>query len=510
MEIYVLIDDKPQGPFTRELVRQYLKAGQFKPTDLGAYAGQSDWKPLSVLMQSWAASSSGKEIDKTSKPKPAVLIAAIGVVFLLGVACFAFWKFHVKSNWTAMRVVTPAGRDWPNSYSDLNVWYVEPPEGLNAASYFLKGLNEIQITAADQKSADLPVLGEGALPPTGTALSSQNRSAIATVLHRNEAIWAELEQGVSSEQARYPIDLNKGPDTLLPHLGKIKKTAQLAELRAMMCAEDNQPQEAANTLLISLAVAQSVKDEPIMISQLVRDACFAIETSSLQYVVNSTTLSSADLERLSTAFAKVESAEIQGEGFTRAFIGERASSLSLFDMPSDKLQEILKNDGSDSGLIRRFGAKVTENLPMQRAYTEETFNHALEIRREPFPQRLAVDDYFTARAALAAKKELRLCQILIPAMGKAVKREAAGLANLRLAQTAIALEQYHQANAEGYPNSLSALAPKFLPKVPDDPFNGRPVHYQKAGDGYELTCTGQDPAKPLTFKVVKPLKPVVL
>jgi hypothetical protein len=49
MEIYILINDKPQGPYTRELVQRHLKSGQFKVTDLAAYAGSSDWQPLSVM-----------------------------------------------------------------------------------------------------------------------------------------------------------------------------------------------------------------------------------------------------------------------------------------------------------------------------------------------------------------------------------------------------------------------------------------------------------------------------
>ncbi len=515
MEIYLLIDDKPQGPYSSEVVRQYLKAGRFKPTDLAAYAGQADWKPLSVITKSWAQDSPGVStrsaaFENSSKPKPAALIAGVVLVILVVAAVFAFLKFHARSNWTSMKVVTRAERDWPNSYSELNEWYVEPPEGKNAATYYLKGLYALQITDSDSKSADLPVLGQASLPPPGTQLSAQNRAAIATVLQRNDRIWAALDEGMNFEQARYPIDLNLGPETLLPHLFKIKRTVQLAELKAEVSADDNQTQTAADTILESLAVAQSLRDEPVMISQLVRAACFAIETSTLQYVMNSAALSSADLERLAKAFAKVESTEIAGQGFTRAYVGERASSFSLFDTPPEQLLALLKKEGFDTGLLLRQGSNVVQNLQAQRDFAEETFNHALAMRREPFPQRLEVDEYFTSRAGLSAKNKIYLCQMLLPGLEKAGKREAAGLGNLRLAQTAIALEQYMQANAGSYPNSLSALTSKFLPKVPADPFNGRSIHYQRTGDGYELNCTGQDPAKPLSFKVVKALKPVVL
>jgi hypothetical protein len=293
--------------------------------------------------------------------------------------------------------------------------------------------------------------------------------------------------------------LNRGSETLLPHLIKIKRAAQFAELKATLSADDHQPEAAADTLLVSLAVAQSLKEEPLLISQLVRDACFAIETSSLQNVVNSVALSSADLGRLSAAFAKAESAEVAGEGFTRAFVGERASSLTFCDLPPDKLKDMLKSEDLPRDLATK---DMAQNPKAQRAFAEESLNHALSMRKEPFPERLKVDEYFVARASLAKNKGFYLCQMLLSGFGKVTKREAAGLANLRLAQTAIALEQFRQAHAGSYPDSLAALVPTFLRAIPADPFKGQPMHYDKNADGYNLRSTSQDAARPLFIKVV--------
>jgi hypothetical protein len=503
MEIYVLINNEPQGPYTRELIRAYLKSGQLRPADLAAYAGRADWKPLSVLAQSWGAGTA-QSSPASAKRRPIVMVIASTAALLIIAGGFVFWTMHHK---TTGGGVAYSERDLPKTLAELNTWYVEPAEGQNAATYFAKGFEQFEITDADQKSKDLPIIGAASWPPPGTPLSARARASITAFVQRNDTAWSALEQGVSFEQARYPIDLNRGPETLLPHLAKIKKTAQFAQLKAALYAEENQPKAAADTLLVSLSVAESLKDEPVLISQLVRVADHAIGVATLEGMMNSVALSPDDLERLSAAFAKVELSQTSGEGFTRALVGERVMSLSLFDLPPDKLQAVIKADQRQNNLSDAAIGKMLENLTAQRAFAEDTFDHALTLRRKAFPERMQVDQYFSARANEATTR-YPLCQLLLSSMGKSTEREAKGIANLRLARTAIALERYRREHGGSYPDSLSALVPKFLPEIPVDPVKGDAINYQKSGEGYELTSSPINSPKPLSFKVGTPPKPV--
>jgi hypothetical protein len=47
-----------------------------------------------------------------------------------------------------------------------------------------------------------------------------------------------------------------------------------------------------------------------------------------------------------------------------------------------------------------------------------------------------------------------------------------------LARTAIALERYRFARGE-YPESLDALSPQFITKLPHDVINGQPLYYRR-------------------------------
>ena len=56
------------------------------------------------------------------------------------------------------------------------------------------------------------------------------------------------------------------------------------------------------------------------------------------------------------------------------------------------------------------------------------------------------------------------------------------------AQVACGLERYHLAHGE-YPESLDALAPQFIEKLPHDIIGGQPLHYRRMDNGKFLLCS---------------------
>jgi len=58
--------------------------------------------------------------------------------------------------------------------------------------------------------------------------------------------------------------------------------------------------------------------------------------------------------------------------------------------------------------------------------------------------------------------------------------------------TSLALKVYHDENGS-YPSSLGALVPKYLIKIPSDPFAASgSIKYLKSGSGYALYSVGPD------------------
>jgi len=84
-----------------------------------------------------------------------------------------------------------------------------------------------------------------------------------------------------------------------------------------------------------------------------------------------------------------------------------------------------------------------------------------------------------------------ISKLLLPPFSSAIIKEATGLAEVKAAQTALAVERFRQANGK-LPEKLSELVPQFLPAVPDDPFDGQPLRYHRLDKGYVVYSIGSD------------------
>ena len=81
--------------------------------------------------------------------------------------------------------------------------------------------------------------------------------------------------------------------------------------------------------------------------------------------------------------------------------------------------------------------------------------------------------------------------LLVPTLGKMQNihdRKGQVRRNERLAFALAA----HRLDTGRHPDALAALAPKYLPNVPDDVFSGKPLVYQRTAFGYLLYSVGDN------------------
>jgi hypothetical protein len=72
--------------------------------------------------------------------------------------------------------------------------------------------------------------------------------------------------------------------------------------------------------------------------------------------------------------------------------------------------------------------------------------------------------------------------MLLPSLGRIAEKCAYAQSSVDLARVACALERYRLANGQ-FPDTLDALAPKFIAKLPHDLINGEPLKYRRTDDG---------------------------
>jgi hypothetical protein len=82
--------------------------------------------------------------------------------------------------------------------------------------------------------------------------------------------------------------------------------------------------------------------------------------------------------------------------------------------------------------------------------------------------------------------------MVFPAISTCVMKIARIQAQVDLARMACALERFRLAHAN-YPETLDALAPQFIEKIPNDVINGQPLHYRRTdNDSFVLYSVGWD------------------
>jgi hypothetical protein len=82
-----------------------------------------------------------------------------------------------------------------------------------------------------------------------------------------------------------------------------------------------------------------------------------------------------------------------------------------------------------------------------------------------------------------------LIQLFLPALDKVQRSTDTSRQSFNNVLAAFALAWYHAENGK-YPADLKALAPKYLPQVPQDLFSAKPLVYRPAANGYLLYSIG--------------------
>ena len=100
---------------------------------------------------------------------------------------------------------------------------------------------------------------------------------ILQALEKFEVTMAELTQaGKERPLCRFDIKYEAHFASLLPHLGPLRNFAKNFALRALAHSGNDDPEAALADIRMSLFLAESIKDETLLISHLVRIACLQI------------------------------------------------------------------------------------------------------------------------------------------------------------------------------------------------------------------------------------------
>jgi hypothetical protein len=339
-------------------------------------------------------------------------------------------------------------------------------------------------------------------PPTNSILTNSFPIApqlqtpaddVLLALSKYDSVIEEIRQASRLSYSRFPLSYNSEDSfsILLPHLGALKTSVQTVRLRSVAELQKNQTELAGEDVRLGLYLANSIRTETFPISQMVRLSMLEIALqpvweglaehrwSEPQLIAQDEELAKLDLladcqkAQKSAIFFSAEEANYlrRHRDYAKQFghlgintVTDIQYKFALYRyMPGGRFyQSALKNGRT---LMKYFPAVNHDTMTISPALIRQADDNARAGVRFVDPLD-ALNKMFNAEFF----------------MGNFMKQIAAGQSSVDLARAAIALERYRLAHGE-YPESLDALAPQFMEKIPHDIIGGGPLKYRRTSDG---------------------------
>ena len=354
------------------------------------------------------------------------------------------------------------------------------PDEENAAVMYLKAF---ELTSTKQGTEDSGVIGmfpsrkERAKDPT-----LWNKAA--EVLPRYQGVISLVEQAQTRPKCRFPVNWGRGYNALFPHLAPVRRLAQLLRAQALIDAKAGKMDEALRSTGLAFKLSDSLKDEPNLISQLVRITVVGIAARTFTEVLEYGGIDESQARRLYGTLSGIN----MDTSMVTAMRGERVFGILAF-------QEVRKNSPlwrsvEDSGSLPRvvhtwfwrpmLYADEMYFLRMTDSAVRRVSLPYWEFSKHPDPYR----DQEPPKYAF-------LSGMIMPVYTRARSAAARVQAQLAGSEIVLTLEAYKDRYG-GYPASLDELKARLGWPIPEDPFSDNDFIYRREGNSFLLYSIGEN------------------
>lgn len=413
---------------------------------------------------------------------PVVTVVAAAVVFLA-------WQGKARREAEAkIAAIRAAGE--PASGAELNGYYRLPEGTADTAGLWIEAMAALSGPTFEDDAAEIPLVGhleeeEDRVPPPGEAW--EKRNAVEAFLDKyTPSLDLMHEAADKGGAARYPIDFTRGFDTYASHLDCPCRASRLLTLQARTAAYRGDTPHVVRSVRTMFRLAESLRHEPTIVSQLVRYAVLGIACGQLNELPAIVELSGDDLALLAEELARID----LEPGFHASLLGERAVNIDLF-LAGDA--EELGFDRDGPGLIRVLPHH--EDLCLYLDQMDAVIAAAklpppadraeAEALRDGLQRTFSADPFAMARYPFASTAMAGLYNYV--GSGSRRRTEAVCLAT----RVSLAVRRHSRQHGE-LPKTMRHLVPEYLDAVPTDPFDGKPMRYVVEPGGYMVYSVGED------------------
>ncbi len=376
-------------------------------------------------------------------------------------------------------------RGLPLTTVELDDFYRVDPEREDITAELLKALTIADDVTVQPMAVSLPIVGSGREPPA--AEWGQLNEAEAYLAHHQKLLDLLATLPGRRVTVRYPADYTLGLHVQLPHLNQVRHAGRVLQLQWHVDMHRGRPEAAVNRILEMLALSETLQREPIMVGQLVRSALNGVALKMLADTLERASVSDADLARLQLALRHFHPEQV----WSQALQGERAALYSASSVP---LSMIASNPPT------RQQAEAAADRPPLRphdaALALRLFRRMEIANDSSIREAIAMGDEIDLELkSLAASPTKRLFHLqttmLMPALSAASQSVARNAATLQSADVGLAAVRFRRVN-QVWPQSLAQLVPEYLPKIPLDPFDGKPLRFDVTEREFKVYSVGND------------------
>ena len=339
-----------------------------------------------------------------------------------------------------------------------------------------------------------------------TQQQTQAALAILEELKIYQPVLDELRAASTKPRIRYPVDykLDEPFSILLPHLSRIKGT--VLELGLQSCAElaADRTEDAFKDVQLMLWLTESVRDESFLINQLVRIACLQITTQTIWEGLAQHKWTDAQLQTLEERLGQIDFFS----NIERSMNMECASGITTIEWVRTKGSiSVFLNAGEDNGVPGPISGFLIGRLAPRGWFRMESANYGRMMENnlkgaiDPIKRTINLkilesnnrDRGNKLKGGFANFFQHRIfARLILPALETAWRKFILAQNTAEEAALACALERHRLATGQ-LPETLDALVPKFIARLPHDPFNGAPLKYERIGEtDFVLSSVGWD------------------
>jgi hypothetical protein len=409
------------------------------------------------------------------------------VVILVLLIGFGIWRVSLARE-ISHKLDKIAADGFPTSGVELEPLYKLVPETNNAAVLLEQACNKLVLL----KSKEMESLRDDFIVPDA-ALIPEVEQLMERYLATNAESMGLAREALQRTGCHYKFDAVCGMGNTVPSGNNLTRIGRLFLYESVRDSRHHAARESLDNLKFIAILAQTLDSVPSLSAQRTRMKIFADGVTGIEFALSHCEFTDSMLVELREAYGRNQSNRA-----AFAFIGERAMAIPYFRLTGAEQRHLLRSSMDDLGYAPHSSYRRPTSLLGLTGFSERDLNCYLDtvetgiaMARLAPPRSLQYTNFLVGRQLAAERSYCWNSASRMSAFSDAIIREARDIAQARQVEISIAVERFRLVQGR-LPESLLELVPRYLAAVPEDPFDGHPMRFQRTSIGYTIYSIGPD------------------